>query len=216
LECDDRWGAIALGDAGGFGVACGLSDRDLARMRALVVCLVAVKGYCRIHETFSGARQRPEEENHLFDSAVLLQATLSKAGHYKGSVDGVIGAETRAAVRSFQVAEGFSSTGALDDTEAERLVSRAGGADAVVSSMVEGAASEDSDVWTANAGSGKRAPTNKDPDVAEAEGEVVQSATVLGVSEAEIDQGLSAALPLINGNKTAPQFNASSPFVCRM
>jgi hypothetical protein len=47
-------------------------------------------------------------------AAKALQAALARRGYYHGSVDGVLGPETRNAIRSFQAHQGLPVTGQVD------------------------------------------------------------------------------------------------------
>jgi hypothetical protein len=49
------------------------------------------------------------------------QEALKKHGHNPGSIDGVMGARTRDAIRDFQAAKGLQQTGNLDAETAEKL-----------------------------------------------------------------------------------------------
>ena len=44
----------------------------------------------------------------------VVQSELSKRGYYQGPIDGVIGAGSRRAIRSFQAEEGLPVTGSID------------------------------------------------------------------------------------------------------
>src|SRR5687767_12689402 len=52
------------------------------------------------------------------------QKTLKEKGHFSGTVDGVMGPQTTAAVRAYQQAEGMEVTGKLDATTIARLGSK--------------------------------------------------------------------------------------------
>ncbi len=49
-----------------------------------------------------------------FNSARAIQAALAWRGYYSGRIDGVMGPETRSAIRSFQAHEGLPVTGQID------------------------------------------------------------------------------------------------------
>lgn len=51
-----------------------------------------------------------------------IQEALNRLDYYKGSVDGIIGTQTRAAIRRFQHGIGVDTTGHLTAEEANRLV----------------------------------------------------------------------------------------------
>jgi peptidoglycan hydrolase-like protein with peptidoglycan-binding domain len=44
----------------------------------------------------------------------VVQSELSKRGYYLGPIDGVIGAGSRRAIRSFQTDQGLPSTGSIN------------------------------------------------------------------------------------------------------
>jgi peptidoglycan hydrolase-like protein with peptidoglycan-binding domain len=44
----------------------------------------------------------------------VVQSELSRRGYYQGPIDGVIGAGSRRAIRSFQTDQGLPVTGAID------------------------------------------------------------------------------------------------------
>jgi peptidoglycan hydrolase-like protein with peptidoglycan-binding domain len=43
-----------------------------------------------------------------------VQSALTKRGYYRGSIDGVIGASSRRAIRTFQADQGLPVTGLID------------------------------------------------------------------------------------------------------
>jgi hypothetical protein len=49
------------------------------------------------------------------------QEALKKHGHNPGSIDGIVGPQTRAAIRAFQSSSGLKQTGNLDAETAEKL-----------------------------------------------------------------------------------------------
>jgi hypothetical protein len=49
-----------------------------------------------------------------WSSAKALQAELARRGYYHGSIDGMLGPETRNAIRSFQAHQGLPVTGQVD------------------------------------------------------------------------------------------------------
>jgi hypothetical protein len=48
------------------------------------------------------------------DLAVSVQSELAQRGYYQGAIDGVIGSDSREAIRAFQAAQGLPVTGAID------------------------------------------------------------------------------------------------------
>jgi peptidoglycan hydrolase-like protein with peptidoglycan-binding domain len=53
-----------------------------------------------------------------------VQEALKRLNYYKGSLDGIFGAQTRAAIRRYQQAVGANATGHLTAVEATHLVSQ--------------------------------------------------------------------------------------------
>jgi peptidoglycan hydrolase-like protein with peptidoglycan-binding domain len=64
----------------------------------------------------------PEEAEYSVLDRRRIQAALRQLGYYDGDVDGVIGPETRAAIRRYQHELGAPMTGTLTPPEATRLV----------------------------------------------------------------------------------------------
>ena len=52
---------------------------------------------------------------------VRVQAALMRLGYYNGDVDGLLGPLTRAALKSFQKAQGLTQTGRMDLETLSRL-----------------------------------------------------------------------------------------------
>jgi len=50
-----------------------------------------------------------------------VQKTLSNRGFYQGSIDGIVGPQTRAAIREYQSSEGLAVTGRLDEKTAGKM-----------------------------------------------------------------------------------------------
>jgi hypothetical protein len=67
----------------------------------------------------------PEEEQYTVADRRRVQAALRQLGYYDGTVDGVIGPETRAAIRRYQHELGAPMTGRLSAAQATRLVAGA-------------------------------------------------------------------------------------------
>lgn len=65
---------------------------------------------------YDGYDSGPYDGDHdpRFFSPRGVQAALAVRGYYSGRIDGVIGPETRAAIRSFQAHEGLPVTGQID------------------------------------------------------------------------------------------------------
>ena len=51
-----------------------------------------------------------------------IQAALSRLGYYAGQVDGIFGADTRAAIRRFQHEIGADMTGRITPEQSARLL----------------------------------------------------------------------------------------------
>ncbi len=64
----------------------------------------------------------PEEEQYTLPDRRRVQAALRQLGYYDGAVDGVIGPDTRAAIRRYQHELGVPMTGRLTAAQATRLV----------------------------------------------------------------------------------------------
>ncbi|MBV8703149.1 MAG: peptidoglycan-binding protein [Acetobacteraceae bacterium] len=69
----------------------------------------------------------PEEEGYDAQDRRRVQSALRDLGYYDGAVDGVIGPETRAAIRRYQHELGAPMTGRLTAAEATRLVAGSAG-----------------------------------------------------------------------------------------
>lgn len=54
-------------------------------------------------------------------SPVEIQKALAEAGYYQGAIDGIIGAKTRAAIRSFQEENGLAVDGLVGPKTWEKL-----------------------------------------------------------------------------------------------
>ena len=64
------------------------------------------------------------------DQAREIQQALKQQGHNPGAIDGVIGAQTRQAIRDFQQAQGLPATGIVDGATASALGLDSAGANA--------------------------------------------------------------------------------------
>jgi len=53
--------------------------------------------------------------------AVVVQQSLAKLGYYHGSIDGIVGPETRKAIRRFQSADNLPLTGQIDSQTLKAL-----------------------------------------------------------------------------------------------
>jgi murein L,D-transpeptidase YcbB/YkuD len=66
------------------------------------------------------AKDRPDE-SWTKEDVRKAQEALKNKGHDPGSIDGVIGPQTRQAIRAFQNASGLKETGSLDSETAKKL-----------------------------------------------------------------------------------------------
>jgi hypothetical protein len=81
-------------------------------------------------------------ENWAAQDIKKVQEALKNKGHNPGSMDGVIGPQTRQAISAFQNANGLKATGRLDTETAEKLgVERASASDASSAGTAKGQAS---------------------------------------------------------------------------
>lgn len=71
-----------------------------------------------------GAEPRPSNLEAVSDRNVIrdAQMALRDAGFDPGSIDGVMGRKTRAALREFQASQGLPKTGRLDATTRQQLL----------------------------------------------------------------------------------------------
>ncbi len=81
-------------------------------MKCLLVCLLLISAPTAL---FADTRTRD------------VQQQLSDLGFYYGRVDGVLGPETEAAIRRYQIRNGLSVTGTLTEETLEKLRGRGGG-----------------------------------------------------------------------------------------
>ena len=82
------------------------------RSRAIFTLLVtAMCGFCLV----------PRASAHDHSDVRKVQETLHDRGFYKGPVDGIMGHQTRTAIREYQEAENLPVTGHLDAKTSEKL-----------------------------------------------------------------------------------------------
>ncbi|MEA3208094.1 MAG: hypothetical protein QOE70_1151 [Chthoniobacter sp.] len=62
----------------------------------------------------SGGYYAPDQRSYSDGLAVDVQRELRRRGYYRGSIDGDIGAGTRAAIRAYQDDRGLAVTGRID------------------------------------------------------------------------------------------------------
>ena len=65
---------------------------------------------------------RPPPTKLPAENILAIQLALSRQGISGGSLDGVLGSQTRAAIRAFQQREGLAATGELDEGTQARLI----------------------------------------------------------------------------------------------
>ena len=56
-----------------------------------------------------------QNDDPRISAIVAAQTALAQRGYYQGPIDGVLGPQTRAAIRSFQAHQGSPVTGQVDD-----------------------------------------------------------------------------------------------------
>ena len=89
----------------------------IATMAALVVATTATPGLAQT----GGGATAPSGRDHDRARIEQVQRSLKGAGHDPGPVDGVIGAQTEAALRAYQKEHGLRATGQLDDATWAKL-----------------------------------------------------------------------------------------------
>jgi hypothetical protein len=63
--------------------------------------------------SYSGGGQAFDYQ-YWTDLAMSVQSELARRGYYQRAIEGVIGSDSREAIRAFQAAQGLSVTGAID------------------------------------------------------------------------------------------------------
>jgi hypothetical protein len=210
LECQGGWGAIATGDSGGYAIACEATLEVTARMRALLMCLTAVKGLCHTQATFSeGNESISQEDNALFDRTIYAQVLLKKLRYYSGPIDADAGSDTRSALRSFQMNQGLPVTGEADGKTLDQLMAKLGGAYALVTVILEGNPNVDTLGWHT-----KTAAPRADIGQASASQNIpVSPLESFGVNEEALNGALSDGVSNING-QTGNHFSFQGTFTC--
>ncbi|MEX0805411.1 MAG: peptidoglycan-binding domain-containing protein [Candidatus Binatia bacterium] len=97
------------------------------------------------------AAKESQGERWAMQDVKKAQEALKDKGHNPGSMDGVIGPQTRQAIRAFQNANGLKVTGRLDTETADKL--------GIEKASASGASSEGS----AGMGKGQASPMKKEP-----------------------------------------------------
>jgi len=113
----------------GIRLVAGYLLREEVMFRVIWVTLAAValslyfvptstfaQGQGKAQKGFATAQVSPDE------SVKRVQALLLKLGYEPGSIDGVLGAQTRTAIKAFQEHEGMPSTGEVDDRLIAQLI----------------------------------------------------------------------------------------------
>jgi peptidoglycan hydrolase-like protein with peptidoglycan-binding domain len=138
LECRGGWLSIAIGNPG-YGMVCERSSDFYARQWALFTCMMATHRRCTTFDTVndSNGRRRSAEENAKFDRAWYTQAILAMGDYEIGDVDGVIGPQSRRAIREFQEDRGLPTTGEPDDETFAALIDAVGGDAALVAMIIK-------------------------------------------------------------------------------
>ncbi len=72
------------------------------------------------YDSYYGDQYNGDSDSR-FDSPRAVQAALAWRGYYSGRIDGVMGPETRSAIRSFQAHQGLPVTGQIDNRLIESL-----------------------------------------------------------------------------------------------
>ena len=210
LECQGGWGAIATGDNGGYAIACEVDREVPARLRALLMCLAAVKGLCHTQATFSEPNESiSQEDNALFDRTIYAQVLLTKLRYYKGPIDADAGPDTRSALRSFQTSQGLPVTGQADEKTLDQLMAKLGGADRLVTAILEDNRNVDTSDWQTKTAAPRadvgQAPPSQDIPVSPLES--------FGVNEEALNGALSEGVGNIN-DQTGNHFNFQGTFTC--
>ena len=65
--------------------------------------------------------KKNQDESWVTQDVKKAQEALKNKGHNPGSIDGVMGSQTRQAIKAFQKANGLKETGTLDGETAEKL-----------------------------------------------------------------------------------------------
>ena len=90
----------------------------------------------------SAGTKQSQAERWAAQDVKKVQEALKGKGHNPGSMDGVIGPQTRQAIRAFQNANGLKVTGRLDSETAEKLgIAKASASGASSSAAAKGQAS---------------------------------------------------------------------------
>ena len=98
----------------------------------------------------TGAKKN-QDESWVTQDVKKVQEALKNKGHNPGSIDGVMGSQTRQAIKAFQKANGLKETGSLDAETAENL------------GVEKGHASGASSKGSAGMDTGRASPMQKEP-----------------------------------------------------
>lgn len=199
LECEDGWAAIAS-SAHGFGAACKRSETFYARQWALVYCIVNSGELCATDYTFNGGKRESDADNKAFDDAWYAQLLLMRLGYKLGTVDGVVGAKTRQALKEYQQSRGLAATGKITPELLDMLFAEKGGvaeAIAIIKRDLYDVETNPSPAITYGYGAQPAAPAT-DPTLADA----------LAAYEAgDYEKARSLWAPLADGGNAIAQYN---------
>lgn len=138
LDCMDDGGAdcrlVAACGPGGWAAiasdretvrgACGQPTANAARRAALEACVTDAEDLCSVEAAFLDGAGRAEDAdaNATFSLAWYTQLVLGALGYDPGPLDGIIGPQTRAAIRSFERDHGLPVSGTPSFDLLTRLV----------------------------------------------------------------------------------------------
>ena len=210
LECQGGWGAVAIGDNGGYGIACEAATKANARIQALLACVFAVKGLCHTQTTFSERNHSiSDEDNALFDRTILAQVLLTRLGYFKGLIDATAGSDTKSALRSFQSQAGLPATGEPDQKTLDQLTARLGGTGALVAAILQGNRDIDTSDWHTKSA----APRAEVAQASTSQNIPMSPLESFGVNEEALNAALSEGVGNING-QTGNNFSFQGTFTC--
>ena len=93
-------------------------------LAGMIVLALAAPGWATEAAKGSPAQQENMQNKSTAvssDKIIKVQEALKAKGDDPGATDGIMGRKTRAALKSFQKANGLKSTGTVDDQTAEKL-----------------------------------------------------------------------------------------------
>jgi hypothetical protein len=140
LACRGGWGAVAYAEAPviGVGAVCGLANSQAASNWAFTSCIVATGGVCKLDTLFyDSGRSVQTYDNAASERLRFLQWSLSTRFDV-GTIDGQMGASTKAAIEAAQTHFGLPVTGQMDDELLARAIKSIGGIRAVADEFRRG------------------------------------------------------------------------------